>query len=59
MPKEPHAHVPLDADQLDVVAAALELYAREMQRSAGPTSSSAAVALETARQVRVARRDLG
>lgn len=58
MPKETYAHVPLDADQLDVVAAALAMYEREMTRSAGPTSSSAAVAREAARQVRTARRSL-
>lgn len=58
MTKEFFAHVPLTGDQLDVAVAALERYAVELERSAGPTSSSATVARGVARVMRGARRDV-
>jgi hypothetical protein len=58
MTKEPHAHVPMTGDELDVAMSALVCYAAEMRKSAGPTSTSAAIADELARRMATARRDV-
>ena len=58
--KEPHAHVPMTLDEVDVSLAALSFYAAwfEQHSPAGEASTSARVANELIRQLVRARRDL-